>query len=206
MTNFLHKGDLPDDVVLSGDLAVDTETKGLQIQTRDRLCVVQISDGSGDAYVVQLTPDDYAGAKNIKALLSDDSRVKLFHYGRFDIAALKLYLGIEMSNVYCTKIASRLCRTYTDRHGLKDLCKELLNVEISKQQQCSDWAADELSPEQVAYAASDVLYLHNLRDQLNAMLANDGRMELAEKCFAFLPERVNLDLAGWDEIDIFAHS
>lgn len=204
MAIHFHKGDLPETATFQGDIAVDTETKGLNITLRDRLCLVQLSDGQGDIHLVQLQRSDYATCNRLKAVLADDNRTKIFHYGRFDIAALQLYLGVSMNNVYCTKIASKLCRTYTDRHGLKDICKELLGVDLSKQQQCSDWGG-ELIPEQLDYAASDVLYLHRLRDKLNAMLKAENREGLAARCFHFLPSRVLLDLHGWAEEDIFAH-
>jgi ribonuclease D len=172
---------------------------------RDRLCVVQLSDGNGDAHLVQLSAGQY-DAPNLKALLSDPARAKIFHFARFDLSIMRHYLGIRLSNVYCTRTASRLARTYTDRHGYKDICKELLGVDISKQQQSSDWGADTLSPEQIEYAASDVLHLHRLRDKLNVMLAREGRTELLQAACDFLPFRAELDLAGWEEQDIFAHS
>lgn len=171
---------------------------------RDRLCLVQLSDGNGDAHLVQFARGEY-NAPNLKALLTDPERVKLFHFARFDVAILRAYLGILVQPVYCTKIASKLARTFTDRHGYKDICKEVLGVDISKQQQSSDWGADELSPEQQAYAASDVMNLHALREKLNAMLEREGRMDLALACFNFLPARAVLDLSGWPEVDIFAH-
>lgn len=186
-----------------GDLAIDTEAMGLN-NARDRLCVVQISDGSGHAHVVHFPTPDFS-APRLKALLSDDTRTKIFHFGRFDIAILHHYLGISANPVYCTKIASRLARTFTDRHGFKDLCKDLLGVDVSKAQQSSDWGAETLSREQVDYAASDVLHLHALRDKLNIMLLREGRMDLAGECFSFLPARARLDLAGWPETDIFSH-
>lgn len=176
---------------------------GLQT-LRDRLCVVQISDGKGNAHVVHF-PKQKFDAPNLGKLLLDKSRVKLFHFARFDVAILQHYLQIEMQNVYCTKISSRLCRTYTDQHGLKDLCNELLEVRLNKQQQSSDWGALELTKEQIAYAASDVLYLHNLRSKLNVMLEREGRMQIAQKCFDFLPTRAQLDVMGWPELDIFHH-
>lgn len=172
---------------------------------RDRLCLVQLSDGKGDIYLVQLPADGYDKAPNLKKVLSDESVTKIFHYARFDLAVIKHYLGVEIKNVYCTKIASKLARTYTDRHSLKDLSKELLGVDISKQQQSSNWGADNLSQAQIDYAATDVLYLHKLRERLNQILKSEGRMELAEECFAFLPTRVELDLKGWLETDIFTH-
>lgn len=203
MTNFVHKGDLPADVTFEGDIAVDTEAMGLN-NLRDRLCVVQLSDGKGDAHLVQIDPRNFH-APNLKALLEDRSRVKLFHFARFDVAILKHYLGADVQPIYCTKIASKLVRTFTDRHGFKDLCRDLLGVDVSKQQQSSDWGADELTPEQVNYAASDVLYLHQLREKLEVLLAREGRTQLAKECFGFLPTRAALDLAGWPETDIFAH-
>jgi ribonuclease D len=205
MTLRLHRGDLPD---LSGyrvaTVAIDTETMGLDVR-RDRLCVIQLSPGDGSADVVQL-PQGAAGAANIKALLADAGVLKLFHFGRFDLAALYQAFGVMAQPVYCTKIASRLSRTYTDKHGLKDLVRELLGVDLSKQQQLSDWGAAELTDAQVSYAASDVLHLHALKEKLDVMLAREGRAELAAACFQFLPERARLDLAGWAAEDIFAHS
>ncbi len=172
---------------------------------RDRLCVVQISDGGGNAHLIQFFPDKY-DAPNLKELLLDTSRVKLFHFARFDLSIMQHYLGIRLENIYCTRTASRIARTYTDRHGYKDLCKELLGVDISKQQQSSDWGAHTLSEDQIKYAASDVLYLHDLREKLNTMLKREGRFALAEKCHAFLPVRAALDLAGFENCDMFAHS
>jgi ribonuclease D len=204
MTIRLHRGDLPDLAhYKTGAVAIDTETMGLDVR-RDRLCVVQLSPGDGSADVVQVTPG--AGAANIKALLADGNTLKLFHFGRFDLATLYQAFGVMAGPVYCTKIASRLARTYTDKHGLKDLTRELLGVDLSKQQQLSDWGAGELTEAQVAYAASDVLHLHALRQKLDAMLAREGRSELAAACFGFLPHRVRLDLAGWAAEDIFSHS
>lgn len=200
----LHRNDLPDELDLGPEIAVDCETMGLKLE-RDRLCLIQLSSGDGDAHLVQFTDGDY-DAPNLKALLADEARTKLFHFARFDLAAISLYLDTVCYPVYCTKIASKLVRTYTDRHGLRDLCKELLDVEISKQQQSSDWGAETLSEEQLAYAASDVLHLHALRDKLQAMLEREGRAEIAEACFEFLPARATLDLIGWDGEDIFAHS
>ncbi|MCE2992188.1 MAG: ribonuclease D [Candidatus Jidaibacter sp.] len=171
---------------------------------RDRLCVVQLSDGNGDAHLVHFPTKDFK-APNLKKMLADKGRVKLFHFGRFDISILMHYLNIDIENVYCTKIASRLCRTFTDSHGLKDLCSELLNVKISKQQQSSDWGAADLAHDQLTYAAADVLYLHALRDKLNGMLKREGRVELAQNCFKFLPVRARLDLMGWEQLDIFQH-
>lgn len=206
MAVYLHEEDLPADVFAPGaDIAVDTETMGL-ITPRDRLCVVQLSDGGADEHLVRFSPGSDYAAPNLKALLADRSRVKLYHFGRFDLAAIKHYLGVTAGPVYCTKIASRLVRTYTDRHGLKDLVRELLGQEISKQQQSSDWGGPVLSDAQKDYAASDVRYLHAMREELNRRLAREGRMELAQACFDFLPHRAELDLAGWPEVDIFAHA
>lgn len=204
MTNTLHKGDLPDGALFEGDVAVDTETMGLNPH-RDRLCLVQLSSGDGSAHMVQIAPGQ-TEAPNLKRLLEDPARTKIFHFARFDVAVLSHNLGINVAPLYCTKIASKLVRTYTDRHGLKDICRELLGVEMSKQQQSSDWGAEELSGAQLNYAASDVLYLHRLRDALDAMLDRTGRRALAEDCFGFLPTRAALDLAGWSEQDIFSHS
>jgi ribonuclease D len=204
MTIRLHRGDLPDLSAYKDSVAIDTETMGLDPH-RDRLCVVQLSPGDGSADVVQIAPNQ-TRAPNIERLLSDASVTKLFHFGRFDIGILAKTFGVMAQPVYCTKIASRLARTYTDKHGLKDLARELIGVDLSKQQQSSDWGADELSDAQVAYAASDVLHLHAIREKLDAMLAREGRAELAAACFRFLPERVRLDAAGWAEQDIFSHS
>jgi ribonuclease D len=199
----IHVGDLPEAVRFGASVAVDSETMGLRLG-RDRLCVVQLSAGDGDAHLVQLAaPYD---APNLKRLLADPQVVKIFHYGRFDIGMFALHLGVATAPVYCTKTASRLARTYTDRHGLKDLTRELLNVEMSKVQQSSDWGAAQLSPEQQAYAASDVLHLHALKERLDAMLSREGRTALAQACFDFLPWRAQLDVAGWEDVDIFAHS
>jgi len=198
----LHRGDLPADLSLGDVVAVDTETMGLN-PARDRLCLVQLSSGDGTAHLVQIARGGDA-APNLKRLLADPKVLKLFHFARFDIAALRRHLGVVAAPVYCTKIASRLARTFTDRHGLKDLAKELIGVEISKQQQSSDWGAADLTDEQLRYAASDVLYLHQLRARLDDMLAREGRTELAQECFRFLPARALLDLGGWPD-DIFAH-
>jgi ribonuclease D len=203
MTNHLHRGDLPDGLDLGPVVAIDSETMGLNPH-RDRLCVVQLSSGDGDAHLVQFARGQY-NAPNLAALLADPNRLKLFHFARFDIAVMRHYLGVVTQPVYCTKIAARLVRTYTDRYGLKDLCKEMLGVEISKQQQSSDWGADTLTEEQIAYAASDVLHLHKLKAKLDVMLQREGRMALAEAAFRFLPARAQLDLDGWPEVDIFAH-
>jgi ribonuclease D len=204
MTVRLHRGDLPDLSRYTDSVAIDTETMGLNPR-RDRLCVVQISNGDGSADVVQI-PRDHASAPNLKALLADPRVTKIFHYARFDMAALYNAFGVMPQPVYCTKVASRLSRTYTDRHGLKDLVREVLNVDLSKQQQSSDWGSQTLSEAQLAYAASDVLHLHALREKLDVMLAREGRTELAQACFRFLPDRVRLDLAGWAAEDIFSHS
>jgi ribonuclease D len=204
MTNFLHEGDLPADVDFGDAVAVDSEAMGLRIG-RDPLCVVQLSAGDGHAHVVQLDRRTY-DAPNLKRLLTDPRVLKIFHFGRFDIAMFQHYLGVTTTPVYCTKIASKLARTYTDRHGLKDVTKELLGVDISKAQQSSDWGQTSLTPEQQAYAASDVLNLHAIRTKLDAMLAREGRAELAQACFDFLPARAKLDIAGWEDVDIFAHS
>lgn len=203
MTIRLHKGDLPAGVGFGDCVAVDTETLGLKPH-RDRLCLVQLSRGDGSADIVQIPAGD-APAPRLAALLADPGVLKLFHFARFDMAALFLRLGVMPGPVYCTKIASKLVRTYTDRHGLKDLARELAGVEISKQQQSSDWGAAELSEAQLAYAASDVLYLHQLRQRLDAMLAREGRGAIAAACFGFLETRARLDLAGWPESDIFSH-
>ncbi len=204
MTAYLHKGDLPDGLSFGASVAVDSETMGLRLG-RDPLCVVQLSAGDGDAHLVQLDRATY-DAPNLKRLLSDPGVLKIFHYGRFDIAMFQLHLGVLTTPVYCTKIASKLARTYTDRHGLKDVTKELLNLDISKAQQSSDWGAASLTPEQQAYAASDVLNLHGLKQRLDDMLAREGRLELAQACFDFLPWRARLDVAGWEDADVFAHS
>ena len=203
MTNHLHRGDLPPGLDLGPVVAIDSETMGLNPH-RDRLCVVQLSSGDGDAHLVQFERGRY-DAPNLSALLTDPNRLKLFHFARFDIAVMRHYLGVVTQPVYCTKIAARLVRTYTDRYGLKDLCKELLGVELSKQQQSSDWGADTLSEEQIAYAASDVLHLHKLKAKLDVMLQREERVALAEAAFRFLPARAQLDLDGWAETDIFAH-
>jgi ribonuclease D len=203
MTIRLHKGDLPDQTRYSGAVAIDTETLGLNPH-RDRLCLVQLSSGDGTADLVQIAPGQRE-APNLAKLLADPGVTKLFHFARFDIGVLFHAFGVMAEPLYCTKIASRLTRTYTDRHGLKDLVKDLLDVEISKQQQSSDWGADTLSEAQLAYAASDVLHLHALKAKLDERLAREGRRELAEACFGFLPARARLDLAGWSEEDIFSH-
>jgi ribonuclease D len=200
----LHQGDLPEGVDFGDSVAIDTETMGLNPH-RDRLCLVQLSAGDGNCHLVQI-PAEGRNAPNLKKLLVDPKVLKLFHFARFDIAALRNGLNVECAPVYCTKIASRLARTYTDRHGLKDICRELLEVDLSKQQQSSDWGAAALSDAQKTYAASDVLHLHALKERLDAMLQREGRMHLAEAAFRFLPTRAELDLRGWDEDDIFAHS
>jgi ribonuclease D len=204
MTVRLHRGDLPDLSRYTGSVAVDTETMGLNPH-RDRLCLVQLSNGDGSADVVQI-PKDHGEAPHLKALLADPKITKIFHFARFDLAILYATFGVMPQPVYCTKIASKLSRTYTDRHGLKDLVRELLNIDLSKQQQSSDWGAQQLNEAQLAYAASDVLHLHVLRERLDAMLAREGRTALAQACFDFLPTRARLDLDGWDLEDIFAHS
>lgn len=204
MTVHYHKGDLPADIDLGKLIAIDTETLGLSL-VRDPLCVVQLSSGDGDAHVVQMDRSRY-DCPNLKALLADPGVEKILHFARFDVAMIAKYLGVTLAPVFCTKIASKLCRTYTDRHGLKDVTRELVGVDMNKQQQSSDWGADELSKAQLDYAASDVLHLHTLREKLIVMLKREGRLELARSCFDFLPTRAALDLAGWPETDIFAHS
>ncbi len=199
----LHDGDLPDGLSWGGAVAIDTETMGLNPH-RDRLCLVQLSAGDGTCHIVQFRDGDYR-APHLKRLLADPDIVKLFHFARFDLAVIKAYLGVLAEPVYCTKIASRLVRTFTDRHGLKDLCKDLLGIELSKQQQMSDWGAPDLTPEQLKYAAADVLHLHALRDRLESLLAREGRLALAEGCFRFLPTRALLDLGGWNDPDILSH-
>ena len=204
MTNYLHKGDLPADVKFTGAVAVDTEAMGLN-NLRDKLCLVQLSAGDGDAHLVQFGRNGY-DAPNLKNLLGNKRIEKIFHFARFDVSILYHYLGVWTTPVYCTKIASRLVRTYTDSHGLKDLCQELLNRKISKQQQSSDWGAEELSKDQIEYAAADVLYLHEIKNVLDQMLAREERAEIARKCFDFIETRAQLDLGGWDNEDIFSHS
>ena len=209
MAIHLHKNDLPDGLSFSGAIAVDTETLGLK-PSRDRLCLVQLSAGDGEVHIVQFAPessdnpDPYA-APNLKAVLGDRQLVKIFHYARFDLAVIAQYLNVHAAPLWCTKIASKLVRTYTDRHGLKDLCRELLQVDLSKAQQSSDWGADDLSDAQLNYAASDVLHLHALKDKLETMLDREGRRPMAEACFDFVLVRSAMDLAGWEDIDIFAH-
>lgn len=202
MAVFLHEADLPADVLAAGPIAVDTETLGLN-PLRDRLCLVQLADGRGDEHLVRITRPELA--TNLKALLADPGRLKIFHFARFDLATIAHWLGVMAAPAWCTKTASRLTRTYTDRHGLRDLARELLGVEISKAQQSSDWGAAELTDAQKDYAASDVRYLHRIKDILEQRLAREGRTELAQACFDFLPWRARLDLAGWPEVDIFAH-
>jgi ribonuclease D len=204
MSVYFHEEDLPEGVLAPGAVAVDTETMGLQLG-RDRLCVVQIADGRGDEHLVRFRKGSDYAAPNLKAVLTDPERLKLYHFARFDIASIKAYMGVIAAPVYCTKTASRLVRTYTDRHGLKELIKEMLGQEISKQQQTSDWGAPELSDPQKDYAASDVRYLHALKTKLDERLEREGRTALAQACFDFLPHRALLDLAGWPEEDIFAH-
>jgi ribonuclease D len=204
LTVHLHEEDLPAGVLANGPVAVDTETMGLN-PARDRLCVVQISDGHGDEHLVRFAAGSEYAAPNLRAVLADPNRLKLYHFARFDLASIEAYLNVMAIPAYCTKTASRLVRTYTDRHGLKEIVRELLGMELSKAQQSSDWGAPELSDAQREYAASDVRYLHRLRDELDMRLAREGRTELAQACFDFLPHRARLDLAGWPEIDIFAH-
>jgi ribonuclease D len=204
MTVHYHEEDLPEGVLAPGPVAVDTEAMGLQ-PGRDRLCLVQIADGRGDEHLVRFGPGSLYEAPNLKAVLADPARLKLYHFARFDLAMMRAYLGVMAAPVYCTKTASRLVRTYTDRHGLKELVRELLQIDISKQQQTSDWGASELSDAQRDYAASDVRYLHQLRERLDERLTREGRFGLASACFEFLPHRALLDLAGWSEVDIFAH-
>lgn len=204
MAVYLHEEDLPADVLAEGPVAVDTETMGLQ-PGRDRLCLVQISDGRGDEHLVRFSAGSNYAAPHLKAILADPNRLKLYHFARFDLASILCYLEVMAEPVYCTKTASRLVRTYTDRHGLKDLVRETIGVELSKQQQSSDWGAPVLSDAQKEYAASDVRYLHRIKDVLDPRLAREGRTALAQACFDFLPNRARLDLAGWPEVDIFAH-
>ncbi len=203
MTVYLHEGDLPDGLDLGPEVAVDSETMGLRFR-RDPLCVVQLSSGDGDAHVVRLNRPDY-DCPNLKRLMADRDVLKIFHFGRFDIAMVELHLGVETGPVYCTKIASKLARTYTDRHGLKDVAREMAGIDLSKAQQSSDWGAPELSQAQLDYAASDVLHLHVIKDRLNEMLVREGRMEIAQACFDFLPVRARLDLIGFED-DVFAHA
>ncbi|MFA5969649.1 MAG: ribonuclease D [Sphingomonas sp.] len=204
MTVYFHEEDLPAGVLADGPIAIDTETMGL-ITPRDRLCVVQIADGRGDEHLVRFKPGSDYAAPNLRAVLGDPARLKLYHFARFDLAAIKYYLGVVAAPVYCTKIASRLVRTYTDRHGLKELVRDLLGGDISKAQQSSDWGGPDLSDAQRDYAASDVRYLHAMKEELDKRLAREGRTALAQACFDFLPARAELDIAGWPEVDIFAH-
>jgi ribonuclease D len=203
MANHLHRGDLPDGLSFGDSVAIDTETMGLQ-PARDRLCLVQLSAGDGEVHLVQIARGQHR-APNLERLLTDPKVLKIFHFARFDLAILQHHLGVMTGPVYCTKIASKLVRTFTDRHGLKDLCKELLNVEVSKQQQSSDWGAENLTAAQLDYAASDVLHLHKMKVILDGMLAREERTAIAEACFTFLPARARLDLLAWGEVDIFAH-
>jgi ribonuclease D len=202
MANFLYQNDLPNDLNLGNSIAIDTETTGLNLK-RDRLCVIQISSGDGDAHLVRFDKGNYE-APNLKKLLSDKKVLKIFHFARFDLAILKLHLGLEIQNIYCTKIASKLIRTYTDAHGLKAICKELIGVELSKDQQSSDWANENISEDQIKYAASDVLYLHRLKEKLDDMLKREDRLKIANQCFEFLQTRTTLDLSGFEN-DIFSH-
>ncbi len=204
MAVYLHEEDLPEGVLAAGPVAVDTETMGL-ITPRDRLCLVQISDGRGDEHLVRLAPDSKFAAPHLKAVLADPGRLKLFHFARFDLAAIEHYLGVTAAPVFCTKIASKLVRTYTDRHGLKDLVRELLGKELSKQQQSSDWGAAEINEAQREYAASDVRHLHAMHEILAERLGREGRSEMAQAAFDYLPHRARLDLAGWADRDIFSH-
>ena len=204
MANHLHINDLPPGLTFGDSVAIDSEAMGLHPH-RDRLCVVQISRGDGDCHLVHFPPPGDYAAPNLKAMLADPGGRKIFHFARFDVAIIERYLGVTCESVYCTKIASKLVRTFTDRHGLKDLCHDFLGVELSKQQQSSDWGAKELTPEQQAYAASDVLYLHDIKKIMDGLLAREGRTKLAQACFEFIPYRAKLDLAGWDEVDIFHH-
>ncbi|MCC8418010.1 MAG: ribonuclease D [Rickettsia endosymbiont of Bryobia graminum] len=203
MNIIVYQNDIPQDFNLEGDIAIDTETMGLNLD-RDRLCVLQMSNGNGDACLVNFIDKNYA-APNLKKLLLDKNREKIFHYARFDLAAIKKYLGIDLENIFCTKVASKLVRTYTDFHGLKELCRELLSIQISKQQQSSYWGTKDLTDEQKEYAAKDVLYLHQIRSILQEMLIAENRLEIAKQIFKFLPARANLDLMGWNNIDIFSH-
>ena len=198
-----HVDDLPKDLVLKGDLAIDTEAMGLN-NHRDRLCLIQLADESGEIHLVHFKNQNF-DAPNLKKVLNDDSRMKIFHFARFDVAIIQHYLQIDISNIFCTKISSKLCRTYTNYHSLLDLCQELLGVKISKQQQSSDWGADNLNKNQLQYAAQDVKYLHQLRDKLIVLLNREGRLEIADECFNFLPTKTKLDLLGWIDLDIFAH-
>ena len=199
----LHKNDIPADLDFGDSVAVDSETLGL-LHRRDPLCLVQLSGGDGQAHIVQLDRKKY-NAPNLKKLLADPKVTKLFHYARFDLAIIKMYLGVECTPTYCTRTASKLVRTYTDRHGLRECCRELLSIDLNKQQQSSDWGSPDLTEAQLQYAANDVLHLHALREKLDIMLKREGRLELAQQCFDFLPVRADLDLSGWNNIDIFEH-
>lgn len=203
MANFFYKNDIPTNLDFGNSIAIDTETMGLNV-IRDRLCLIQISKGDGNAHIVQFEQNNYH-SPNLKKLLSNDSIEKIFHFARFDMATIKYYLNIDITNIYCTKIASKLTRTYTDSHGLKSICEELLNIEISKKQQSSDWGNFEISEKQIDYAASDVLYLHALKDKLNKMLIRENREQIFKNCISFLPTRINLDINGFSNLDIFAH-
>ncbi|MBJ26478.1 MAG: ribonuclease D [Rhodospirillaceae bacterium] len=204
MANFIYKEDLPNDLDLGNTIAVDTETMGLNPE-RDRLCLIQLSNGNGDCHLVQLGKNSKFNSPNLNKLLSNKQVLKIFHFARFDVAIIQKYLRVSCQPIYCTKIASKLVRTYTDRHGYKDLCKDLLNIEISKQQQSSDWGSEKLSNQQIEYASTDVLHLHSLKEILDTMLMREGRVELANECFSFIPYRCKLDLNGWAEPDIFSH-
>ncbi len=203
MTNYFYKNDLPDNIDFGNSIAIDTETMGLNV-IRDRLCLIQISKGDGNSHIVQFEQNNY-NSPNLKKLLSNDAMEKIFHFARFDMATIKHYLDVDITNIYCTKIASKLTRTYTDSHGLKSICEELLNIEISKKQQSSDWGNFEISEKQIDYAASDVLYLHALKEKLNKMLIREKRLDIFHNCLNFLPTRIKLDLEGFANLDIFAH-
>jgi ribonuclease D len=204
MTIYVHENDLPADLQWGDSVAVDTETMGLKLH-RDRLCLLQISSGDGHAHLVRFDPQGQYHAPNLKKVLDDPDILKIFHYARFDVAAIALYLDVVCDHIYCTKIASKLCRTYTDRHGLRELCKSLLSIDLNKEQQSSDWGAVYLSDDQKQYAANDVLYLHEIKEKLDAMLARENRTHLAQACFGFIPYRVALDEIGFDDLDIFHH-
>ncbi len=204
MSFILHDGDIPDNISVTGSVAIDTETMGLN-PYRDRLCLLQLSSGDGKAHIIKLGNELGYEAPNLKSILKNKSILKIFHYARFDLAMIKTYLNIDCRPIFCTKIASKISRTYTDRHGLKDLCREILSIEISKQQQSSDWGKEELSKEQLRYAADDVLYLHRLKEKLEIILRRENRLKITNECFEFLPARVELDLKGWADNDIFSH-
>ena len=204
MTIYLHQNDLPSSLAFGASVAIDTETMGLNL-ARDRLCLVQLSFGDGDAHLVRFPAGSDYAAPNLRRLLTDATIEKLFHFGRFDLASIRAYMGVMPTPVYCTKTASRLARTFTDKHSLKELCRDLLGVELNKQQQSSDWGSDHLSDDQKIYAANDVLYLHRLKEKLDIILIRENRMDLAKACFAFLPARAELDLTGWPDFDVFAH-